>query len=108
MDYYWFGVDEWQSGCADKLQRFFCETVKGRNDMVYEIDGTIIEEKALHPVAIIATNATASLAAKGTYRKECVDLFWNTPLRKGERRYYDNCLYMFALMALSGNYRVWM
>lgn len=74
---------------------------------MYEIDGTIIEEKALHPVAIIATNAMASLASKGKYRKECVDLFWNTPLRTGERRYYDNCLYLFAFLALSGNYKIW-
>ena len=75
--------------------------------MVYEIDGTIIDEKALHPVAIIATNAQASLASTGKYRKECVELFWNTPLRKGDRRYYDNCLYMFALLALSGNFKIW-
>ena len=108
LDYAWFAADEWERDNADKLQRFFCETVQGQIDMVYEIDGTIINEKALHPVAIIATNATASLAAHDTpYQKECVDLFWNTPLRRGDRRYYDNCLYLFALLALSGNYRIW-
>lgn len=107
LDYAWFAKDEWQSACTDKLQTFFCETVKGQADLVYEIDGTIINEKALHPVAIIATNAQASLASKGKYAKECVDLFWNTPLRTGDRRYYDNCLYIFALLALSGNYRIW-
>ncbi|TYQ18210.1 UNVERIFIED_CONTAM: oligosaccharide reducing-end xylanase [Acetivibrio alkalicellulosi] len=107
LDYAWFEEDEWQSECADNIQRFFCETVKGKIDMIYEIDGTIINEKALHPVAIIATNAQASLASKGNYQKECVDLFWNTPLRKGDRRYYDNCLYMFSLLALSGNFKIW-
>ncbi len=108
LDYAWFAADEWQRGISDKLQKFFCETVQGRIDMVYEIDGTIIEEKALHPVAIIATNAQAALAANETKnQKECVDLFWNTPLRKGDRRYYDNCLYLFALLSLSGNYRIW-
>jgi len=107
LSYEWFGNSEWECECADKIQTFFCETVKGKADLVYEIDGTIIEEKALHPVAIIATNAMASLASKGKYRKECVDLFWNTPLRTGERRYYDNCLYVFSFLALSGNYRIW-
>lgn len=107
LSYEWFGNSEWECECADKIQTFFCETVKGKADLVYEIDGTIIEEKALHPVAIIATNAMASLASKGNYRKECVDLFWNTPLRTGERRYYDNCLYVFSFLALSGNYRIW-
>jgi len=105
LSYEWFEASEWE--CADKIQTFFCETVKGKADLIYEVDGTIIEEKALHPVAIIATNAMASLASKGKYRKECVDLFWNTPLRTGERRYYDNCLYLFAFLALSGNYRIW-
>lgn len=107
LSYEWFGNSEWECECADKIQTFFCETVKGKADLVYEIDGTIIEEKALHPVAIIATNAMASLASKGKYRKECVDLFWNTPLRTGERRYYDNCLYVFSFLALSGNFRIW-
>ncbi len=32
---------------------------------------------------------------------------WNTPLRTGIRRYYDNCLYYFAFMALGGRYKVW-
>ncbi len=108
-DYAWFAADEWQRDCADKIQKFFCETVDGKIDRVYRIDGTILEEKALHPVAIIATNAQASLAAQNEKNlKECVDLFWNTPLRTGERRYYDNCLYLFALLSLSGNYRIWM
>jgi oligosaccharide reducing-end xylanase len=112
LDYAWFAADPWQCECAEKIQRFFCDTVKGRTDMVYELDGTVIEEKALHPVAIIATNAQASLAGSrehfpSRYQRECVELFWNIPLRKGDRRYYDNCLYLFALLALSGNYRIW-
>ena len=107
LDYEWTKKSEWNCECADKIQRFFCETVKGKDDLVYEIDGTIIDEKALHPIAIIATNAMASLASKGEYKKECVDRFWNTPLRKGNRRYYDNCLYLFAFLALSGNYKIW-
>ena len=108
IDYAWFAADEWQRDCADRIQTFFCETVEGKIDRVYQLDGTIIDEKALHPVAIIATNAQASLAANDTKNhRECVDLFWNTPLRKGDRRYYDNCLYLLALLSLSGNYRIY-
>ena len=62
---------------------------------------------ALHPVAMTAVNAQASLASKGEYALACVRKFWDTPLRTGERRYYDNCLYLFAMLALSGNYRSW-
>ena len=106
LDYEWFGVDPWQVACANNLQRFFCETVQGKDDRVYQIDGTIEEEYALHPVAIIATNAQASLAANGPYADACVRRFWETPLRTGNRRYYDNCLYMFAMLALSGKYQI--
>ena len=67
MDYEWFKKDEWEVECANNIQRFFCETVEGKDDLVYEIDGTIIDEKALHPVAIIATNAMASLASNDIY-----------------------------------------
>jgi oligosaccharide reducing-end xylanase len=61
----------------------------------------------MHPIAIVATNAQASLAAAGPYAQECVRRFWNTPLRGGERRYYDNCLYFFAFLSLGGDYRIY-
>ena len=108
LDYEWFGVDEWEREEVEKLQRFFCETLKeDETDRIYEVDGTVLEQKALHPVAIIATNAQASLAGSGDNALSCVKKFWDTPLRTGDRRYYDNCLYFFAFLALSGNYRIY-
>lgn len=107
LDHIWFAADEWACGEVDRIQEFFCETVHGQDDGIYLIDGTILEGKALHPVAIIAVNAQASLAAKGKHAAKCAQRFWNTPLREGERRYYDNCLYLFAMLALSGKYRIW-
>lgn len=107
MDHLWFDADPLQVEIADRLQRFYCEEQKGHWDGVFLIDGTVLAEKALHPVAIIAVNAQSSLAADGPYVIECVKKFWNTPLRRGERRYYDNFLYLFAMLALSGNYRIY-
>ncbi len=108
LDFEWFGADEWEKQVAEKLQKFFCETIKEEEtDRIYELDGTVLEEKALHPVGIIATNAQASLAAGGENALSCVKKFWDTPLRTGDRRYYDNCLYFFAFLALSGNYRIY-
>lgn len=109
LDYEWFAKDftDWHQTTANKLQKFFCETVKDNDRAVYLIDGTVLDEPALHPVAMTATIAQASLAADGKFAKQCVDQFWNTPLRTGDRRYYDNCLYMFAMLALSGKYRIW-
>lgn len=109
LDYEWFAADEWECENLRKIQRFFKETADMNDLKIYEIDGKVIDKPALHPVAIIATNAMASLGCykTGEYSREFVELFWNTPLRKGDRRYYDNCLYMFAFLALSGNFRIW-
>lgn len=106
LDHLWFSTDDWAPEIADKLQCFFSE--RGDVNGVYLIDGTRVEGvTSLHPIAIIATNAQASLASNGKYKREWVHRFWNTPLRKGNRRYYDNCLYFFALLALGGCYRVY-
>lgn len=106
LDYEWFRGDEWEIGEANKLQAFFSD--KDPADYRrYTISGEPFEEKSLHPVGLLATNAFASLAADGQDRLKWVELFWNTPVRTGVRRYYDNCLYFFSLLALSGNYKIW-
>ncbi len=107
LDYDWFRGDEWEKLEADRIQAFFAPMGANADYRRYELDGTPEEEKALHPVGLIATNAEAALATDGPNAKFCVDLLWNTPVRTGVRRYYDNCLYMFAMLALSGNYRMW-
>lgn len=107
LDYEWFGPDQWERDCANRIQRFFAVNVPDGDYRIYEIDGTALKEKALHPTAIIATNAQAALAADGEWALQWVRKLWETPLREGERRYYDNCLYFLAFLALSGNYRIW-
>ena len=107
LDSLWFGKDPWQKEIAQTFQEFYCVKQREHWDGVFLVDGTRLEEKALHPVAVIAVNAQASLAAEGEFSRACMEKFWNTPLRTGDRRYYDNFLYMFAFMALSGNYRIW-
>lgn len=107
LDSAWFGKDAWACETANKLQKFFMDTQQGKTDGVFLTDGTVLDEKARHPVAVIATNAQASLAADGKYANACAQLLWDTPCRTGTQRYYDNCLYLFAMLALSGTYRIW-
>lgn len=108
LDYAWFAADGWAVLEADRLQRFFCETLKEtEREGIYTVDGRVLEGKALHPVAIIAVNAQASLITESANAKACLKKFWETPLRSGDRRYYDNCLYFFAFLALSGSYRIY-
>ncbi|MDO4292652.1 MAG: glycosyl hydrolase family 8 [Eubacteriales bacterium] len=120
LDWAWFGKEPWEQKEAERLQRFYCEAIKPEDwDGVFLTDGTMLEEKAMHPTAIVAVNAQAALAAlspdaAGSFGEaeknavHCVRRFWETPLRRGSRRYYDNCLYFFAFLALSGSYRIYM
>lgn len=107
LDYEWFGGDDWAREEANKWQNFFGSIDDLTKYHKYTVEGDALNEMALHPVGLLAMNAFASLAATGPYARKFVETFWRTPLRKGKRRYYDNCLYFFSLLALSGNYRIW-
>ena len=107
LDYEWFGIDCGQRAAADRIQEFLLEDFRKGEYHTYEIDGRIADPDVLHPLAITATVAQASLASESPHRMEWIKSFFKTPLREGKRRYYDNCLYFFAFLALSGNYRIW-
>ena len=114
LDAEWFGKDEGQISVPLKMMKFFGTDIEAIR-CVYEVDGTNLELPVLHPVGLLATMAQSALSVP--YSKDpgsdfeiaskWVEWFWNQPLRQGKRRYYDNCLYLFALLALSGNYRIW-
>lgn len=118
LDYEWCGEDVGQRISAERLQYCLGVTHKENPYRIFEVDGTALEQEALHPIGILATTAQAALAVEGpltldskdetkALAAEWVDRFWKEPMRKGNRRYYDNCLYLFAFLALSGNYRMW-
>ena len=118
LDYEWCKEDAGQRVAAERLQYCLGVTHKENPYRIFEVDGTPIDKEALHPIGILATTAQASLAVEGpltldnedatkALAAEWVERFWNEPMRKGNRRYYDNCLYFFAFLALSGNYRIW-
>ncbi|WP_150275368.1 glycosyl hydrolase family 8 [Paenibacillus tepidiphilus] len=106
LDWEWFRKDPWQIGQSNSIQQFF-HSIDPADYRRYTIDGQPFAEEALHPIGLLATVAMSSLAADGPSAPLFVERFWNTPLRRGERRYYDNCLYMFTMLALSGNYRIY-
>lgn len=118
LDYEWNGIDVGQKGAAERLQYTLGVINRENPFRVYEVDGTPLDLKALHPVGILVTTAQGALAVDGpisltspdqakALAAQWVSRFWKEPLRTGDRRYYDNCLYMFAFLALSGNYRIY-
>ena len=107
-DAVWCGVSDWAKEEADKYISFFERPENADDwDHIFELDGTKLPEKALHPIAIIATNATTAAIIDNEKSNKWLKRFIETPLRLGDRRYYDNCLYFFSYLLLSGNYKVW-
>ena len=113
LDWAWNKADLWQPENCRKLQKFF-EEAGEKWDNVPHIDGTFTDEKAMHPVAILSTKAAASLAAidganddERALAEKLVREFFDFPLREGKRRYYDNCLYLFSLLMLAGEYKIY-
>ena len=116
LDCAWFGKDQGHYGAPLRLMRFLGTDLEAAR-CVYEVDGTPVEKTVLHPLGLLAATAQGALAvamddagdgeSDWGVAKQWVEWLWNQPLRKGERRYYDNCLYLFALLALSGNYRIY-
>ncbi|MCR5511672.1 MAG: xylanase [Lachnospiraceae bacterium] len=108
MDTLWFAADEWQLDMISAMQKFMDGKVSAEKGGVYLIDGTVVEGvDALHPVGLLVTVAEGSAVLEGELADKYLEIVWDTPLRKGDRRYYDNCLYFFSFLALSGNYRIW-
>lgn len=108
LDYEWFGIDIGQCEAAENIQKFLLPALREDKFGIYEIDGRVASaEPALHPVGLKATVAQGVLAATTEASREWVETFYKMPLRTGVRRYYDNCLYLFAFLALSGSYRIW-
>ena len=106
LDTLWFGRHEDMADVATRLQDFFAP-IPQEQFVAYHLDGTPSDEPAMHPVAITAVLGAASIASRSAHADEWLRRFWAEPLRKGPRRYYDNCLYFFSLMMLSGMYRIY-
>ena len=106
LDHVWYGDHPEEDDVLTRLQDFFAQ--QDLDDLrAYELDGTLQMEKAMHPTAILAVLGAASIASRSEHREKFLRIFADTPLRKGVRRYYDNCLYFFCLLMLTGNYRIY-
>ena len=119
LDYSWSCADrEWQQRYADTIQAFlYSEGIDTFVDQ-YNIDGTPPETilpaggyTALrHSVGLVATAAAVSIAATDIRGREFVRRLWDSrhiPYADGYfDAYYDGLLRLFAMMHLSGRYRI--
>lgn len=119
LDYSWSCADrEWQQNYANTIQNFLYS--QGLETFVdqYNVDGTKPQRilgaggytTLRHSLGLVSTAAAVSLAATNDKVAEFVAHMWNSkhePYEDGYfDAYYDGLLHLFALMHLSGNYRV--
>lgn len=97
-------TEQWMIDAAESLAEFFywIPTDEFRR---YELDGTDGGRFSRHPIGLLASLATTYVISQTEETKTLALRFWDTPLRDGRRRYYDNFLYAFAFLALAGMYR---
>lgn len=106
LDHIWFGPDPRLDAVCTHIQDFFAK--QDMEDLkAYELDGTPQNEPAMHPTAIKAVLGASSIASKSSERIRFLQQFADLPLRRGVRRYYDNCLYFFCLLMLTGHYQIY-
>ena len=107
LDYLWFAADPWEKELANRIQAFFVKEGIGKYYSKYKIDGTPVASANFQSTGLVAMNAMASLAADGPNVRVMVEDLWSKAPVTGQARYFADCLYMFSLLALSGNYRIW-
>jgi endo-1,4-beta-D-glucanase Y len=106
MDGAWWTKDlKRQEMLSDRLQAFFEHEGIDQYKANYTLDGKPTVE--YRSAGLFAMNAVAGLCASHERAWKFIDAFWNTPFPVGKWRYYDGMLSMFALLNLSGNYKIY-
>ena len=103
LDAAWNGPTPALSGVVERLQR----TLDARPELfetACQLDGALEGTPVMHPLGLLATTAAGSLALDGEESLDWVRRLWDAEPRKGERRYYDNCLYFFSVLMAAGRY----
>ena len=105
VDYDWFRKDKWAIEQSNRLLNFFY--LQGISDYgnTFTLDGKQLTDN--HSTGLVAMNAVASLASTNENRKEFVQALWNVEIPDGHYRYYDSMLYMFGLLQVSGNFKIY-
>lgn len=109
MDWLWFepGGTSYQAR-ADALVNFFHAQGAATYNSIWNLDGT--GGSGGHSAGAVAMNAVATLAATSAVASKSAALvnnLWDIPQPTGTYRYYDGLLYMFGLLHMSGNYRMY-
>ena len=117
LDAIWFGATEFHKKQAKNILNWFSDEAKleivchvdgtpaSPDEQVTEIDGKPLG--VLHPLGLLSTLATSGAITQDETGDRFIQKLWDSQPLTGNRRYYDNLLYFFAILTLSGNYKIY-
>ena len=105
VDWAWWRADPRARARSDKLLAFF-DSVGPSYGTLFELDGTSTNHSA--SPGLMAMNAVAALSATDTALADSfVGTLWRIAVPNGDYRYYTGMLYMFAMLHVSGQFKIY-
>jgi oligosaccharide reducing-end xylanase len=105
VDYAWFAADPWQVEQSNRVLNFLASQGMDSYPNQYALDGKPLSGD--HSTGLVSTAAVAALAADRATGEPFVQALWDTQIPSGQWRYYNGLLYMFGLLHVSGNFRIY-
>jgi oligosaccharide reducing-end xylanase len=103
-DQYWFGSNPWAMEEANRWHGFFASQGIETHGSLFTLDGRAMNTD--HGPGLAGMNAVASLVSTHPRAMDFVRHLWTIAPARGQWRYYDNCLYLFAMLHCSGKYKM--
>lgn len=105
VDYAWFSSSTALKAQVEKYQTFFTSYLASGNvtSSLFLVDGSMPTGGG--STALTGTLAAGSLASSAANRASFVGNLWTIAQQQGQFRYYQECLYLLALLNVSGNFR---
>ncbi len=106
VDWAWWRADPRERELSRRLLSFFKSQGMTNYTYNFTLDGKPLANG--QSAGLIAMNATAALAVEPEQGKPFVEALWNLPVPRGQYRYYDGMLHLFALLNCGGEFRAWL
>jgi oligosaccharide reducing-end xylanase len=104
MDLNLNGADPWQSTYGTTMAAFWMKQGLNNYGNGYTLTGS--QTSGGHGAGLVAINAMLSFALPAATAQTFLQAAWNQAVPTGQYRYYDGCLYLLAMLHLSGKFNL--
>jgi oligosaccharide reducing-end xylanase len=104
LDQAWFPGDAGTKAQIEKYHTFFSKHLGSGNvaSALFNLDGS--NPSGGGSTALTASLAAAALASDAPNKKQFVDNLWQVEQQSGEWRYFQECVYLLGMLAVSGRF----